>query len=117
MTYGEFLAACRKIAEAREGNEISKTAFAKRLKLKRPGHYIGCENDTRKPGLGLLEAAARAAGVDFRDCIREPGAVPVTTREQAAIEQFRRALYAEPLRTTALNFADFLTDGRTKKRS
>lgn len=119
MTYGEFLAACRKLAGKRLKKELSKSEFARLLGFKQPGHYIGAENDReeREPGRDLLEKAAALAGFKFEDCIVLPTVLPKSEKEAAAIQEFERCVASDrlDLKQTALSFADSLKALRERK--
>lgn len=99
VTYAAFLAACRRLA-----GFDNKSEFARHLKLKKVNHYIGAESGKRQPGRQLLEAAARAAGFDFQDCIQLPVAEPVSDELENFLEEFKTRLF-DPRRESAARLA------------
>lgn len=99
VTYGQFLAACRRLA-----GFDNKSEFARHLKLKRVNHYIGVEGGKRKPGRELLEAAARSAGFEFEECIALPVKDAISDESAETINQFRRLLL-DPKHEAAAKYA------------
>lgn len=99
VTYASFLAACRRLAGFENKSEFARD----KLKLK-VNHYIGAESGRRRPGRKLLEAAARAAGFEFEDCIQLPVAEKVTDELQNTLDQFKALLF-DPLNESAARLA------------
>ncbi len=90
--------------------------------------YINITNGALQPGREVLEAAAKLANVSFEDCIQFPDQTATTTKEDPALDTFRKALRATDWRRPAALQAevDLLRmkrprhpkyGGRQKKRS
>lgn len=99
VAYRTFIKKCREIYEEKVGKTVSPDEFGK-LCIKpsgapyKKGHLRNVEEHGTKPGLPLLEEAARLAGFNFEvDCARVPEKLISGSRLQQSLDAFNDALH------------------------